>query len=354
MGGDYWMMSQPIVRAGVKTNLITGFLGAGKTTCIQQLLRQKPPLERWAILVNEFGDTGIDAAILQEPYEHGVFIREIAGGCICCAMGLPMQIVLNQLLAQSKPDRLIIELTGLGHARELLKLLSQPWYQKILELKASIVLIDGRASVIERYSSLAIFRTQLNTSDIVLINKSDISTEQDKAFVQNFVQQHTTHSTATLFSEHGAFPIEWLDSPCGYTSPTLSGNILAAEPQQNLSLPQEPELPASGFARTETHKDGYFSAGWRFSGHFRFIYSALYTLLSGANALRLKGVINTDAGCFVFNMADDCLSSLPCSLPVKESRLELISRESIDISGLHCSLMASLTPDQNTRDALSV
>jgi len=68
----------------IPTNLISGFLGAGKTTAILHLLRQKPADERWAVLVNEFGEIGVDGALLGNPDE--VFIREVAGGCICCAL----------------------------------------------------------------------------------------------------------------------------------------------------------------------------------------------------------------------------------------------------------------------------
>ncbi len=94
----------------IPTNLILGgFLGVGKTTAILDLLRQKPEGgETWAVLVNEFGEVGIDGAILET--EGGAVVREVPGGCMCCvAGGLPMQIGLNQLIARAKPDRLLIE-----------------------------------------------------------------------------------------------------------------------------------------------------------------------------------------------------------------------------------------------------
>jgi len=92
----------------VPTNIITGFLGAGKTSAIMHLLKQKPANERWAILVNEFGEIGIDASLLKGKLSNSeqVFIREVPGGCMCCASGLPMQITLNQLLTEAKPHRL--------------------------------------------------------------------------------------------------------------------------------------------------------------------------------------------------------------------------------------------------------
>jgi len=109
----------------VPTNIVTGFLGVGKTTTILHLLKSKPAGERWAVLVNEFGEIGIDGSLIQGQHskEMGVYIREVPGGCMCCTAGLPMQIALNQLLVSSRPDRLLIEPTGLGHPKEVLQTL---------------------------------------------------------------------------------------------------------------------------------------------------------------------------------------------------------------------------------------
>ena len=93
----------------VPTNIITGFLGVGKTTAIAHLLTQKPEGERWAVLVNEFGEIGIDGSLFsgKSSEEIGVYISEVPGGCMCCASGLPMQIALNILLKRAQPDRCV-------------------------------------------------------------------------------------------------------------------------------------------------------------------------------------------------------------------------------------------------------
>lgn len=109
-----------------RTNLITGFLGSGKTTSILHLLAQKPADEKWAVLVNEFGEVGIDGALLADS---GALLKEIPGGCMCCVNGLPMQVGLNTLLRQGKPDRLLIEPTGLGHPKQILDILTAAVYE---------------------------------------------------------------------------------------------------------------------------------------------------------------------------------------------------------------------------------
>lgn len=124
-----------------RTNLITGFLGSGKTTSILHLLAHKDPNEKWAVLVNEFGEVGIDGALLADS---GALLKEIPGGCMCCVNGLPMQVGLNTLLRQGKPDRLLIEPTGLGHPKQILDLLTAPVYEPWIDLRATLCILDPR------------------------------------------------------------------------------------------------------------------------------------------------------------------------------------------------------------------
>jgi len=96
----------------IPVHIISGFLGAGKTTLLKHLLQQKPEQEIWAVLMNEFGQIGVDQQLL--PQDQGYAVKELLGGCLCCSSQLPMQIALSRLLSEVKPDRLFIEPTGLG------------------------------------------------------------------------------------------------------------------------------------------------------------------------------------------------------------------------------------------------
>ncbi|NQZ09975.1 MAG: GTP-binding protein, partial [Algicola sp.] len=150
----------------VPTNIITGFLGVGKTTAILHLLKSKPEHQRWAVLVNEFGEIGIDASLIEgqsaqtSKQAGGLFITQVPGGCMCCASGVPMQIALNALLTKAKPDRLLIEPTGLGHPKEVLKVLRAKHYQDVLQLNATVTLVDARHISDERYTNHDTFNQQ--------------------------------------------------------------------------------------------------------------------------------------------------------------------------------------------------
>ena len=84
-------------------NLVTGFLGAGKTSTILSLLAGKPAGETWAVIVNEFGEIGIDGAVLGD--RDGLVMREIAGGCLCCVTGPQLTVTVARLIREVRPAR---------------------------------------------------------------------------------------------------------------------------------------------------------------------------------------------------------------------------------------------------------
>jgi G3E family GTPase len=157
----------------VPTNLVTGFLGAGKTTAILHLLAHRPRDERWAVLVNEFGELGIDGTILGEA--EGVAVREVAGGCVCCTGNVPMRVALTQLLRVARPHRLIVEPTGLGHAAGVFDTLAGEDLSPHVALESVVCVVDPRQAADPRIAASDAFRDQLSLADVVVINKLDIA-----------------------------------------------------------------------------------------------------------------------------------------------------------------------------------
>ncbi len=134
----------------VPTNIITGFLGVGKTTAILNLLKNKPENENWAVLANEFGRNGTDGALMTD---QGALIKEVPGGCMCCTAGVPKASVVLMPLLRQKPDCLLIEPTGLGHPKQVIATLTSEQYTPYVDLKATLGLLTPRNLSIEKYTS---------------------------------------------------------------------------------------------------------------------------------------------------------------------------------------------------------
>lgn len=307
----------------IPTNIITGFLGVGKTTAIQYLLANKPENERWAVLVNEFGEVGIDAGLMNNESEvPGVFIKEVPGGCMCCTAGVPMQIALNQLIRQARPDRLLIEPTGLGHPKEVIATLQQPEYSGVLELCCTITLVDVRKLSDNRYTSHETFNQQLQVADLVVAHKTDLYSVNDIPELESYLLDHSI-STQIKSCNNGQLELSWLDRPSGSKRP-VNAEVTVSHFHDH---PLEPEVfPESGFLRKDNRGEGYYSSGWVFSPEFEFNYAELEPLLMGIEAERLKAVLITDEGIFAFNLADSVLKVQALD-EVMDSRIEVIGSE---------------------------
>lgn len=291
----------------IPTNIITGFLGSGKTTLIQHLLSQKPMDERWAILVNEFGEIGIDGQLLEQSPQspNEIFIREVPGGCMCCSSGLPMQIALNQLITKANPHRLIIEPTGLGHPKEVLAELSAEHNSPYLSLKAVITLVDARKLVQPKYHTHQIYHEQLQVSDLIVANKSDLYSADDISQMEQTLETLQLSGRPLELTTQGQLDIAWLEHPAGTYSDLPHLHSHAKKEQ----IPQwKSQFEQQGFACTKNAKGDFYTEGWIFNNNYIFDYQLIYDFLNTVEAERIKGVFITDKGIFGFNKADDVLT----------------------------------------------
>lgn len=312
--------NQPIT--GVPTNIITGFLGVGKTSAILSLMKDKPKNERWAILVNEFGEIGIDGSLVQGQHndKQQVFIREVPGGCMCCAAGLPMQIALNQLLSEARPDRLLIEPTGLGHPKEVLEVLSTEHYRQVLSLQKTVTLVDARRLSDSRYTQHDTFNQQISIADTIVGNKFDLYQQGDSEKLTTYVAKVGRPNTKVVFAEHGAIPLSEFEGETSiHQHPPHHHHHSQSKP-----LVSEQDLPESGFLKAENEGEGFQSVGWRFSPDKVFNRQKLILLLVELDVERMKAVFITEDGIFGYNLTSDGLTEVVLD-DYFESRIELIS-----------------------------
>jgi G3E family GTPase len=309
------------------TNIITGFLGVGKTTAILHLLKHKPENEKWAVLVNEFGEVGIDEKFFAGEFQekNGVYIREVPGGCMCCVSGLSMQISLNMLLARAKPDRLLIEPTGLGHPKEILALLSNSHYLNILDLRATITLVDARKISQSKYTTNTTFNQQLEVADIIVANKTDLYQANDFNNLTTYLSEKGGLKTANLYSTNYAkLAVDWLNQPSSVAFESKKQHTHAhTQTPLNEDHLTVPKIPECGYLKIDNQGEGFYSIGWLFKADYIFDKSKLFEFLHSIDAERIKAVFSTTQGIFGYNKADDILKEVSLEETL-DNRIELI------------------------------
>ncbi|GAB2702501.1 CobW family GTP-binding protein [Aliiglaciecola aliphaticivorans] len=320
----------------VPTNIITGALGVGKTTLIQSLLEHKPKEERWAVLVNEFGEVGVDAALLNSPEETGVYIREVPGGCMCCTSGLPMKITLNLLLAHAKPHRLIIEPTGLGHPKEVLATLTSEDYKGVLDVHATLGLIDARKLTQPRWRAHKTFQEQLQIADYVVATKSDLYNHESKPMLVKYLDEIGITNTPVVFSNKGVIDPNLLSNKSRHLqSVYVHQHNHAAHSILNPGI----KVPTKGSIKVENSGEGYFACGWVCAPAELFDYQLIVDTLSGINVERLKAVFITQEGGVGCNFSDGVLR-LTTLDSAKDSRIEFLTQNKL-LAEQTCKILES-------------
>jgi G3E family GTPase len=323
----------------IPTNIITGQLGVGKTTAIKHLLSHKPAQERWAVLVNEFGEVGIDGQLIaRQPgggEAEGVYVREVPGGCMCCAAGLPMQIALNQLIRRARPHRLLIEPSGLGHPREILDTLRSDYNRELIDLRATLALVDAR--VLNNLDRLGdSLHTQLQVADLVLASKSDLYNGNELGKLARLLRlSYPQASNALRPIRHGELKLAWLDQTNRFAQQPAP-NIVAGH--HHAPLDPEHELPPCGYLRIDSRGDAGASSGWLIGPEHVFDFHAIYSLLHEAEPARIKAILITNRGIFSFNKAAEVMSCEELD-EVDHSRLEVIGEDPDSWSGLEAKLL---------------
>ena len=192
----------------VKIHLFAGFLGTGKTTALLHLLQHKPETEKWAVIVNEFGQIGIDGAALSNDE---VPVAEIAGGCLCCVAGPQLTVTVANLIRQYRPDRLLIEASGLAHAASVIDELKVKPLGDALTIGTNFTIVDPRQFIDSDYNRQNLYQDQVSIADVLVANKVDLC---DPHTLQQFDQSASRLFPAkTLVAKvtQGQILPEWLE-----------------------------------------------------------------------------------------------------------------------------------------------
>ncbi|MBK5414173.1 CobW family GTP-binding protein [Pseudomonas sp. TH31] len=311
----------------IPTHVIAGPLGAGKTSLIKHLLAQRPANERWAVLINEFGQIGLDAALLTQDAD-GIALGEVAGGCLCCVNGAPFQIGLGRLLRKARPDRLFIEPSGLGHPAQLLRQLSESPWQGVLVVQPCVLVLDAQALAAGKPLPAA-QQEALNSAGLLLLNKSEGLEEDDR---QRIVAQ--LPDRPMFWTQQAVMPLSELP---GLGSRAFAGVDNFIVPKGLAQMPAIWSDAALPICLSQVQEGGW-SIGWRWHPSQTFDAALVGNWLESLAWRRAKLVIHSVDGWVSANAVDNSVLDWQPSEWRQDSRIELIFSEPQDVESLQRSL----------------
>ena len=164
-----------------KIDIISGFLGAGKTTFIKKLLEEAIAGEQVVLIENEFGEIGIDGGFLKDA---GIEIREMNSGCICCSLVGDFGASLAEVITKYKPERIIIEPSGVGKLSDVMKAVVDVSADMDVELNSAVTIVDAAKCKMYMKNFGEFFNNQIEHAGTIVLSRTDIT---DAAKVQKDV-----------------------------------------------------------------------------------------------------------------------------------------------------------------------
>lgn len=312
----------PLLKLPIPTYVVTGTLGIGKTSLIVRMLEQRPAQERWAVVVNEFGNVSIDDALLAEGQDRSqVSVSSMPGGCLCCSSSLPMDEVIPQVIEQIQPHRLIVEPSGLAHMGDMLELLQRPPLSAYVSLFRVITMMNPKGVLSQHFPMTDALQIMIDTADDILLAKADrFDLEKLNAAKSKLTgllsKPALTHTSLRDFLESN-----WQAQSTGQGGHAKHLSLKHGHPLQHKHTePTQPEHPGS-----YPSADGR-ACGWLFYDATDFDKERLNIWITRYSAeFRIKGVLRIDGKWTSLNCMEDERSFNPSSTYQGLPRLEMIA-----------------------------
>ena len=161
--------------AKTKVDIISGFLGAGKTTLIRKLLRDAVANEQVVLIENEFGEIGVDGGFLKDS---GIDIREMKSGCICCSLVGDFSSSLKEILTAYAPDRIIIEPSGVGKLSDVMRAVSDVEEELEVENNSAVTVVDVKKCKMYMKNFGEFFNNQVQFATTIVLSRTDVAKQE--------------------------------------------------------------------------------------------------------------------------------------------------------------------------------
>jgi len=320
-------------------HIVAGFLGTGKTTAIRHQLASRRG-EKVAVIVNDFGEAGLDEAVLSG--EPSFAIRNIPGGCVCCTAPEGFIDALGAVLAE-KPDRLIIEPTGLARPQDLVDTIRRSPHKDALALGPLVVLVDPARLATKSDDEAELIALQAGIADVLVANRTDLSSAEALARFDALVSSLWPPPLSVHKTTRGQLPAAAFEWPAN----------------EGARIPRA----ASGHAHTH-HDHGHASTSAHTVRSFRWSPDTVFSRervsraalrasegLAGAKLARWKGIFRTDQGVLLLEVAGGQMHEERSPFR-RDSRLDVILEGgSEDAFGRIASWLAGAVLSDNERAA---
>lgn len=152
-----------------KVDIISGFLGAGKTTFINKLIKEALTNERVLLIENEFGEIGIDSVFVKDT---GIEVKEMNSGCICCSIANEFKSALKDVLEKYKPDRVIIEPSGVGKLSDVIRAVAEVKEHSDISLNSFVTVVDSIKYKLYMDNFGEFFNDQIKNAETIILSRS--------------------------------------------------------------------------------------------------------------------------------------------------------------------------------------
>ena len=178
--------------AKTKIDIVSGFLGAGKTTLIKKLLKEALAGTQVVLIENEFGEIGIDGGFLKES---GIKIREMNAGCICCSLVGDFGKSLKEVMEQYHPDRILIEPSGVGKLSDVCRAVNNAAVGTDMEMNSAVAVVDATKAKMYIRNFGEFFLNQIENAGTILLTRTDKASKEQIDEAVKLLREHNSKAT---------------------------------------------------------------------------------------------------------------------------------------------------------------
>lgn len=337
----------------IKIDVISGFLGAGKTTLIQKLLKEAFQEEQVVLIENEFGEIGIDGGFLKDA---GVEIREMNSGCICCSLVGDFGASLKEVISAYHPDRILIEPSGVGKLSDVIKAIKSVSAEEEIVLNSTTAVVDVKKCRMYLHNFGEFYQNQIETAKTILLSRTDIA--DDEKIEKTVELIRTMNKTASVITT----PAEKMEGKkildiMEQTAPSLEEEMLEEALCGHHGHDHEHEDCGCGH-HGHDHEHGDCGCGHHGHGHhhadevfaswgtetvrkfnaeeLKVRLEALQSSAVYGEVLRAKGMVEGDRGSWIY------FDMVPGEIEVREGQPEYTGRICVIGAGLKESALREL------------